>query len=202
MDVGIIGAGRLGQAMAHVAVRAGRSVAIANSREPASLASVASGLRVRATTAADAAAAAIVVIAVPWDRVPAAVHGIHMRPAASASSSSQATTSKPSPSSPHCSRTRASPPSTSAPSPRAALCNRFTTRSPASTSSDSDGFSPAKRSQRVSRTVRARRLPSCIACTRPSGIALPASTRLAGRRCGLGSNAVQDGRSDASCAAL
>jgi 8-hydroxy-5-deazaflavin:NADPH oxidoreductase len=76
MDVGIIGAGRLGQAMAQVAVRAGRSVAIANSRGPASLASVASGLGVRATRAADAAAAAIVVIAVPWDRVRAAVHGI------------------------------------------------------------------------------------------------------------------------------
>jgi hypothetical protein len=76
MDVGIIGAGRLGQAMAQVAVRAGRSVALANSRGPASLTSVASGLGVRATTAADAAASAIVVIAVPWDRVPAAVRGI------------------------------------------------------------------------------------------------------------------------------
>jgi 8-hydroxy-5-deazaflavin:NADPH oxidoreductase len=75
-DIGIIGAGRLGQAMAQVAVRAGRSVAIANSREPASLASVASGLGLRATSAADAAKAAIVVIAVPWDRVPDAVHGI------------------------------------------------------------------------------------------------------------------------------
>jgi 8-hydroxy-5-deazaflavin:NADPH oxidoreductase len=75
-DIGIIGAGRLGQAMAQVAVRAGRTVAIANSRGPASLTSVASGLGVRAMTAADAAAAAIVVIAVPWDRVPAAVDGI------------------------------------------------------------------------------------------------------------------------------
>jgi predicted dinucleotide-binding enzyme len=76
MDVGIIGAGRLGQAVARVAVRAGRSVAMANSRGPASLTSVASELGVRATTIADAAASAIVVIAVPWDRVPAAVHGI------------------------------------------------------------------------------------------------------------------------------
>ena len=32
MNVGIIGAGRLGQAMARVAMRAGRSVVIANSR--------------------------------------------------------------------------------------------------------------------------------------------------------------------------
>src|SRR4051794_15092532 len=76
MDVGIIGAGRLGQAMAQVAVRAGRSVAIANSRGPESLASVASALGVLATTATEAAAAAIVVIAVPWDHVAAAVDGI------------------------------------------------------------------------------------------------------------------------------
>ncbi len=75
-DVGILGAGRLGQAMARVATRAGRSVAISNSREPSSLDSVASQLKVRATTAADAAKAAIVVIAVPWDSVPAAVLGI------------------------------------------------------------------------------------------------------------------------------
>jgi predicted dinucleotide-binding enzyme len=76
MDVGIIGAGRLGQAMAQVAVRAGRSVAIANSRGPDSLASVASTLGLRATTAAEAAGAALVVIAVPWDRVRDAVGGL------------------------------------------------------------------------------------------------------------------------------
>jgi 8-hydroxy-5-deazaflavin:NADPH oxidoreductase len=35
--VGIIGAGRLGQAMAQTAVRAGRDVVIANSRGPESL---------------------------------------------------------------------------------------------------------------------------------------------------------------------
>jgi predicted dinucleotide-binding enzyme len=75
-DVGIIGAGRLGQAMAQVAVRAGRTVAVANSRGPDSLASVASTLGVYPTTANEAAAAAIVVIAVPWDRVPEAVAGI------------------------------------------------------------------------------------------------------------------------------
>ena len=78
MDVGIIGAGRLGQAMAHTARRAGRSVAIANSRGPESLASVVSALGegVSAGTVGDAAAADIVVIAVPWDRVPQAVQGL------------------------------------------------------------------------------------------------------------------------------
>jgi hypothetical protein len=75
-DIGVIGAGRLGQAMAQVAVRAGRSVAIANSRGPATMASLASGLGVRATTTAEAVTAAMVVIAVPWDRMPAAVDGL------------------------------------------------------------------------------------------------------------------------------
>ena len=71
-DIGIIGAGRLGQAMARVAQRAGRSVVIANSRGPESLTSVVStlGEGVSAGTPAVAATAAIVVIAVPWDHVP------------------------------------------------------------------------------------------------------------------------------------
>jgi 8-hydroxy-5-deazaflavin:NADPH oxidoreductase len=75
--VGIIGAGRLGQAMARTARRAGRDVVIANSRSPESLASVVSALGegVSAGTADETAAAGIVVIAVPWDRVPEAVQG-------------------------------------------------------------------------------------------------------------------------------
>ena len=78
MDVGIIGAGRLGQAMARTALRAGRSVAIANSRDPETLASVVSALGdgVAAATVGEAASAGIVVIAVPWERVPAAVQGL------------------------------------------------------------------------------------------------------------------------------
>ena len=77
-SVGIIGAGRLGQAMARTARRAGRDVVIANSRGPESLASMVSELGdgVSAGTAEQASAAAIVVIAVPWDRVPEAVQGI------------------------------------------------------------------------------------------------------------------------------
>jgi 8-hydroxy-5-deazaflavin:NADPH oxidoreductase len=77
-SVGIIGAGRLGQAMARTALRAGRRVVIANSRGPESLASVVSelGEGVSAGTAEEAAAAGITVIAVPWDRVPAAVQGL------------------------------------------------------------------------------------------------------------------------------
>ena len=78
-DVGIIGAGRLGQAMARTALRAGRSVVIANSRGPESLASVVSALGdgVSAGTADEAASAGIVVVAVPWDRVPEAVQGLN-----------------------------------------------------------------------------------------------------------------------------
>jgi predicted dinucleotide-binding enzyme len=77
-SVGIIGAGRLGQAMARTALRAGRRVVIANSRGPESLTSVVSELGdgVSAGTADEAAAAGIVVIAVPWDRVPEAVQGL------------------------------------------------------------------------------------------------------------------------------
>src|SRR4029077_9997893 len=77
-SVGIIGAGRLGQAMVRTALRAGRRVVIANSRGPESLASVVSehGDLVSAGTVEQAAAAGIVVIAVPWDRVPQAVQGL------------------------------------------------------------------------------------------------------------------------------
>ena len=78
-SVGIIGAGRLGQAMARTALRAGRSVVIANSRGPESLASVVSALGdgVSAGTVNEAASAGIVVVAVPWDRVPEAVQGLN-----------------------------------------------------------------------------------------------------------------------------
>jgi predicted dinucleotide-binding enzyme len=78
-DVGIIGAGRLGQAMARTALRAGRSVVIANSRGPESLASVVSALGdgASAGTVDEAVSAGIVVVAVPWDRVPEAVQGLN-----------------------------------------------------------------------------------------------------------------------------
>jgi predicted dinucleotide-binding enzyme len=76
--IGVIGAGRLGQAMARTALRAGHSVVIANSRGPESLTSVVSTLGdgVSAGTVAQASAARVVVIAVPWDSVPEAVKGL------------------------------------------------------------------------------------------------------------------------------
>jgi predicted dinucleotide-binding enzyme len=77
--VGIIGAGHIGQALVRTALRAGREVVIANSRGPESLAPVvaALGAGLSAGTVAQAAAADIVAIAVPWTNVPAAVTGLH-----------------------------------------------------------------------------------------------------------------------------
>lgn len=77
-SVGIIGAGRIGQAMAQIARRAGRQVVIANSRGPQSLTSVVQELGdgVSAGPVEDAAAADIVVIAVMWSDVPQAVEGL------------------------------------------------------------------------------------------------------------------------------
>ena len=59
--VGIVGAGRLGQAMARTARRAGRDVVIANSRGPESLTSVVSALGegVSSATVDEAAGAGI-----------------------------------------------------------------------------------------------------------------------------------------------
>jgi 8-hydroxy-5-deazaflavin:NADPH oxidoreductase len=79
-SVGIIGAGRLGQAMARTARRAGRDVVIANSRGPESLRPVVSELGdgVSSGTVEQASALGIVVIAVPWDHVPEALQGLNL----------------------------------------------------------------------------------------------------------------------------
>ena len=73
--IGIIGAGRIGQAMAHTALRAGRTGVISNSRGPETLTSVVEtlGEGVSAGTVEQASAAAIVVLAVPWGNVRDAV---------------------------------------------------------------------------------------------------------------------------------
>jgi 8-hydroxy-5-deazaflavin:NADPH oxidoreductase len=76
--VGIIGAGRLGEAMARTALRAGRQVVLANSRGPETLAGLVSTLGdgAAAGKVEEAAGADVVVIAVPWPRVPEAVEGL------------------------------------------------------------------------------------------------------------------------------
>jgi predicted dinucleotide-binding enzyme/ketosteroid isomerase-like protein len=80
-QLGIIGAGRIGHAMAGIAQRAGRHVVISNSRGPHSLTSVVSSLGdgVSAGTVEQAAAASIVVLAVPWSHVAEAVRGLDWR---------------------------------------------------------------------------------------------------------------------------
>ena len=77
-SVGIIGAGRIGKAMARIASRAGRAVVIANRHGPQSLAPVVQELgdRVSAGTVTTSAAADIVVLAVMWPDVPQAVEGL------------------------------------------------------------------------------------------------------------------------------
>ena len=77
-SVGIIGAGRIGQAMAQTARRAGRQVVIANSRGPQTLTAVVDALGdgVSAGTVRDASAADVVVLAVPWAQVSQAVEGL------------------------------------------------------------------------------------------------------------------------------
>jgi predicted dinucleotide-binding enzyme len=77
-SVGIIGAGRIGQAMARTALRAGRPVVISNSRGPEALTSVVETLGdgVSAGTVPQASTAAIVVLAVPWGNLRDAVQGL------------------------------------------------------------------------------------------------------------------------------
>jgi predicted dinucleotide-binding enzyme len=77
-SVGIIGAGRIGQAMARIASRAGRPVVIAHREAPQSLASMVQqlGAGVSAGTVKEAAGADMVVLAVMWPDVPQAVAGL------------------------------------------------------------------------------------------------------------------------------
>jgi predicted dinucleotide-binding enzyme len=76
--IGIIGAGRLGQALARTARRADRPVVIANSRGPESLKPVvdALGAGITAGTTEDAARCSIVALVVPWANVQDALAGL------------------------------------------------------------------------------------------------------------------------------
>lgn len=77
-SVGIIGAGRIGRAMAEIALRGGRHVALSNSRGPESLTALVQelGAGVSAVTVEAAASADVVVLAVMWHDVPRAVEGV------------------------------------------------------------------------------------------------------------------------------
>ena len=78
MRVGFIGAGGIGQALAGHVAKAGNEVLVSNSRGPESLAGVVTQLGglTRAGTRQEAAQADVVVLAVQWPQVPAALSGL------------------------------------------------------------------------------------------------------------------------------
>src|SRR5215218_8639860 len=76
MRFGIIGAGNIGQAVARHAVAAGHDVIISNRRGGESLASGAAEVGATPGTVAEAASAELVLLAVPWAAVPAALEGL------------------------------------------------------------------------------------------------------------------------------
>jgi predicted dinucleotide-binding enzyme len=78
LTVGIIGAGNIGRAIGVQMLRAGQEVVIANSRGPHTLDEVIEllGVGARAGTIAEAASCEVVAVAVPWERIEAAVGGI------------------------------------------------------------------------------------------------------------------------------
>jgi predicted dinucleotide-binding enzyme len=73
--IGVIGAGAIGSAFAKALAHKGINVILSNSRGPASLAELVSGLghTVKAGTREEAAAQEIVLVAVNWSRLPAAL---------------------------------------------------------------------------------------------------------------------------------
>ncbi|TGR65683.1 NADP oxidoreductase [bacterium M00.F.Ca.ET.194.01.1.1] len=77
-SIGIIGAGNIGAAFARALARNGISATIANSRGPESLSGLVSELapHIAAGTIEAAAQADIVLIAVPWSKLPAALSGL------------------------------------------------------------------------------------------------------------------------------
>jgi predicted dinucleotide-binding enzyme len=76
--IGIIGAGAIGAAFARALSRQGIELVIANSRGPESLASLVAelGPTARAGTREEAAAQPIVLVAVNWSKLPAALAGL------------------------------------------------------------------------------------------------------------------------------
>jgi len=75
MKIGIIGTGGIGQALAHHVAKAGYEIIVSNSRGPESLTGLVGKLGPRATagTRQEAARAEVVVLAVPWEHVRAAL---------------------------------------------------------------------------------------------------------------------------------
>lgn len=78
MSIGIIGAGNIGSAFARALARNGIAATIANSRGPETLAELTAELapHITAGTIEEAAKADMVLIAVPWSKLPAALSGL------------------------------------------------------------------------------------------------------------------------------
>ncbi len=78
MSIGIIGSGNIGSAFARALAKAGIPATIANSRGPASLATLEAELRpfIKASTADEAASADIVLVAVNWSKLPQALKSL------------------------------------------------------------------------------------------------------------------------------
>ncbi|MDB5801844.1 MAG: oxidoreductase [Rhodocyclales bacterium] len=78
MKIGIIGAGGIGQAFAGHVARAGYELVLSNNRDPDSLAEIARALgpRTSVATREQAAQADVVMLAVPWLQVEAALSGL------------------------------------------------------------------------------------------------------------------------------
>ncbi|WP_219094910.1 NADPH-dependent F420 reductase [Pseudomonas sp. UMAB-40] len=78
IKIGIIGAGAIGSAFARALSRKGIEIVIANSRGPETLASLVDelGPTARAGTREEAAAQAIVLVAVNWSKLPTALAGL------------------------------------------------------------------------------------------------------------------------------
>lgn len=76
--IGIIGAGNVAQTFAGFGVAGGHDVILSNSGDPDALRAVVQklGARARAGSAADAAAAPVVLLAVPWPNVESALRGL------------------------------------------------------------------------------------------------------------------------------
>jgi predicted dinucleotide-binding enzyme len=78
MSIGIIGAGNIGAAFARALARAGLPAIIANSRGPETLSALESELQpfIKAGSIEEAAGADLVLVAVPWSRLPGALDGL------------------------------------------------------------------------------------------------------------------------------
>ena len=79
MQIGILGAGRMGRMLARLLIQAGHTVQLSNSRGPESLADLIAELGPGASAATPAemlAGSSVIALATRWDQTPAAVRGI------------------------------------------------------------------------------------------------------------------------------